>query len=265
MKYGFIGAGNMGGALCEAITKKVGKENSMVYDKSKEKMDKIVSNCGCGAGNFETIFSECDFVFLGVKPQSLEELIGEIKPYFNDKTIFVSMLAGVKIDTITKLLNKNVPIIRIMPNTPVGAGEGLVLCSKNELVKDSEMKEFTSSLEFAGKFDVIDESLIDAGCALSGCGPAFVYLFIKALQKGGINSGLDSDKALFYATQTVLGAASLLLKTKENPQKLCDNVCSKGGSTIEGVKVLLEENLEGIIEKTVKASFDRTKELGNNK
>ena len=112
------------------------------------------------------------------------------------------------------------------------------------------------------KLVLIDESLFDAATAVSGCGPAFCYMFIEALANGGIEAGLPKDKALKLAAQTVLGAGKMVRDSGVDPTTLRENVCSKGGSTIEGVKSLFESDLDSTVKKAVNASYNRTKELG---
>ncbi|MBO5908560.1 MAG: pyrroline-5-carboxylate reductase, partial [Clostridia bacterium] len=179
--------------------------------------------------------------------------------------VLVSMAAGVKISTICENLGFNAPVIRIMPNTPAEVSKGMILYTYNKQVTDADIKNFLAAFKSAGELDEIPEALIDAASAVSGCGPAFAYMFIEALSEGGIKCGLEHQKALKYAAATVEGAAKMVLETNQHPAKLKDAVCSPAGSTIEGVKTLEAGNLKGLTIDAVSASFKRTIELGKSK
>lgn len=265
MKIGFIGCGNMGGALVNAASKSVNASDIYVYDRSGEKTEALESSLGVIASGEEKIIADAKYIFLGVKPQVLKNAIGEIKDTLKDRKerfVVVSMAAGVKISTIISLFGFDLPVIRIMPNTPVSVGEGMILYTANNLVSDKEKEDFLKILSKAGNLDYLPENLIDAGCALSGCGPAFVDLFAEALSDAGVKCGLPRDKALLYAAQTLLGASKLMIETKAHPAVLKDAVCSPGGSTIAGVHTLEINGFRGNVIDAVCTAFERTKELG---
>lgn len=163
-------------------------------------------------------------------------------------------------ETITSLVG-DYHLIRIMPNLPAAVGEGMMLYATTTAT-ENEIEVFSKLMAPSGRLLRIDEELIDAGCALSGCGPAFVYKFIDSLAKGGVEAGLTYEDAKTLAAQTVLGAAKHLLNDDREPDELVDAVCSPGGATIEGVKVLDASDFDEVIGNTVRASFKRTKELG---
>jgi pyrroline-5-carboxylate reductase len=170
------------------------------------------------------------------------------------------MAAGLSIKKIREFAGSDYPVIRIMPNTPVFVGEGMILYTVKD-VTDDEIDGFLNALEHAGKLDKIDEKLIDAAGSLSGCGPAFVYLFAEALADGAVECGVPRDKALKYASQTILGAAKMLIETNEHPGKLKDAVCSPGGTTIAGVHALENGAFRSTAMDAVKSAFNRTLEL----
>jgi len=267
MKTGFIGAGNMGTALALAVMKKEPGKNIYVSNRTPEKAKSFCEKNGCVFSDNKTIAKECNLIFLGVKPQMMAEMLSDISGILKerkDRFILVSMAAGLSTETISAMAGGEYPVIRIMPNTPVSVGEGMVLICSNPLVSDEELTEFANLLSESGKTEILDEKLFDAGSALSGCGPAFVYMFADALAKAGAGCGLSYDKALALSEQTVLGAAKLAITTKESPEALRIKVCSPGGSTIEGVKSFLNDNLDTIVENAVKASYKRTVELGKH-
>jgi pyrroline-5-carboxylate reductase len=267
MKYklGFIGAGNMGGALLSAALKTTPAQNIAVSEKNPVLSDKIRSEYGCAPESAVTVAKECEFIFLGVKPQIMPIVCSDIKDALAScETPFtvVTMAAGVSIEKLRGYIGGEHPVIRIMPNTPVKVGEGMVLYTCSENVTDSALNEFLSVMAEAGRFDRLSENLIDAGCAISGCGPAFAYMFIEALADGAVTCGLPRDKAISYAAQTLLGSAKMVLETGEHPELLKDNVCSPGGSTIAGVRELEAHGFRGAALDAVIAAYDRTVELG---
>lgn len=260
-KVGFIGCGNMGGALLRAAAK---TEKYEIYaaDFDKTKVENACKEAGAKASCAKEIAEKCDFVFIGVKPQMLADCFDEIKDIFAERKdfILVSMAAGVCIEKI-KALSKAEKIIRIMPNMPVSVGAGVVL-GAGENVAAEDKAEFESVMSCVGVFDWIDEKFIDAASALSGCGPAFVYMFIEALADGAVACGLPRDKALLYAAGTVQGSAKTVLESGKHPGKLKDEVCSPGGTTIMGVKALEDGGFRANAMNAVMEAYKKTKELG---
>lgn len=256
MSFGFIGAGNMGSALAKGVC--ASSKDVVLFDIDAEKAKNVAAALGCKAGTREDALN-CDYVFLGVKPQQIDELLAGIT--LDEKhRVFISMAAGVKIEKIKKYLDA--PVIRIMPNTPVFLGAGMILYSPGEDVTEDEEYEFVSAMQACGLVQKMDEELIDAGCALSGCGPAYMYMFALGLAKGAQKCGIDEKSAMKLSAQTMLGAAKMLLEGTTDAETLIKNVCSPGGSTIEGVKVLEESKLYEICEKTVDAAYKKNKILG---
>lgn len=261
--FGFIGAGNMGGALCKAVSKSCKK--LLIADHFTEKAEALAKKTGGQASDNKTVAQNSDYIFLGVKPQMMSDMLAGIKDDLKARekdVVLITMAAGLSIDTIRKMAGGEYKVIRIMPNTPVEVGEGEILYTKGDNVSDDELCVFLDNMKFAGKLTPIPESLMDAGCSVSGCGPAFVYMFIRGLAEGGKACGIDEETAINMAAQTVLGSAKLLMESKENPSVLIDKVCSPGGSTIEGVKSLDNDNVEDVIVEAVKAAYQRNLELG---
>jgi len=149
-----------------------------------------------------------------------------------------------------------------MPNTPASVGEGMILYAATENVSDQALEGFRNIMGCAGVLDPLPEQLIDAGSAVSGCGPAFACLFLEALADGGVKCGLPRNKALLYAAQMLLGTARLAMASGQHPGALKDAVCSPGGSTIVGVQALEEHAFRGAVIDAVEAAFERTKALG---
>ncbi len=263
--FGFIGAGNMGGALAQAAAKALGGENIVLADQMAEKAAALAEKLGGRSADAKTVAATCNYIFLGVKPQVMGAMLQEIAPALSarkDRFVLVSMAAGVAAADIQKMAGSNYPVIRIMPNMPVSAGSGVILYDTTDNVSEEEAAAFCQSMRFAGIVDHLPEKLIDAASALSGCGPAFVSLFVEALADGAVACGLPRDKALLYAAGTVKGTAAMLLESGMHPAQLKDAVCSPGGTTIAGVKALEKVGLRGSVIGAVKAAYDRTLELG---
>ena len=261
-KVGFIGAGNMGGALAKAAAK-AEKVEIYLADKDEAKALSLAEKIGATAVTAESIAKACDIIFLGVKPNVVAAALSPIADIISKRgATLVSMAAGVSIEKIEKCFNAPTPVIRIMPNTPAAVGEGMILYSRGRAVTDDKVSDFLSVMKAAGRLDLIDERLIDAGSALSGCGPAFVYMFIEALSDGAVECGLPRDKAMLYASATLSGAAKMVLESGTHPGALKDAVCSPGGSTIEGVHALEDGAFRATVINAVTAAFEKTKQLG---
>ncbi len=264
MKFGFIGCGNMGGALAQAVAKSANPFEIALCDANIEKAAALAESLGCGVALLEQVVEDCEYIFLGVKPQGFEGLFETISPILKarkDRFVLISMAAGISVSAIEKMCGMNAPVIRIMPNTPVSVGEGMILYTANDAVTDDEINAFLHALSKAGKLDEIAEDKIDAASALSGCGPAFVYLFAEALADGAVECGLARDKANLYAAQTLLGAATLLLESGKHPGELKDAVCSPGGTTIAGVHALEQNSFRSAAMSAVTAAYKKTLKL----
>lgn len=260
--FGFIGCGNMGGTLAVAVS--ANEKNIALSDRADNCLESISEKTGGIPVSNSELAQNSEFIVLGVKPQVLSSVLEEIKPVLasrKDRFVIISMAAGVATDKITDILG-SVPVIRIMPNTPASIGEGMIVYSVNGEVKSEEKAKFEKAFSSAGDIAEIKENMIDAASAVSGCGPAFVYMFIEALADGGVKSGLPRDLALKLAAKTVSGAADTVIKTGKHTGELKDAVCSPAGSTIEGVETLEKNGFKGLVTEAVDASFKRTKELG---
>lgn len=264
MKIGCIGTGNMGGALARAIA----KSGHEVYlsDHFAPKAAQLALDIGSGAkvSDNAQIAAECDIILLGVKPQMLAALSKELSPLLDkrqSRVCLVSMAAGITLARLSELFGERA-IIRIMPNTPASVGAGMILVTTNAHVSEDDKKLFDSALSFAGTTDELPENLFDAASALSGCGPAFVCLFVEALADGAVRCGLPRDKAMRYAAETLKGTALLLEQSGKHPGTLKDEVCSPAGSTIEGVAALEAGGFRSLAMDAVTAAYERTVELG---
>ena len=260
---GFIGAGNMGGALALAVLKKVSGDMVAVSCSSRESSEAKAEKLGCRAAKAEEILSSSRYVFLGIKPQTVRSVVHGLEASVHDSgAVFVSMIAGVSLESLAEMLGADKKIIRIMPNTACAVGQGVVLICANANVSDKDLADFEAIMECSGMTDRIDEKLIDAASAVSGCGPAYAYMFVEALADGAVKCGLPRAKAIRYAAQMLLGSAEMTLKSGKHPELLKDEVCSPGGSTVAGVAELEEHAFRSACIAAVSAAYEKTKKLG---
>ena len=261
MKYGFIGCGNMGSAVAKALRKATNQ--IMITDRS-QRAKTIADELGIVYADAQQVIENSDCIFLAVKPQVMESVLQNLKPALEKKKLLIiSMAAGITIGKLERLLDLELPIIRMMPNTPVAVGDGMIQYCYNDLVSEKALSTFCLDMRFCGKLDHIAEHLIDSACALSGCGPAYMYMFAEALADGAVACGLPRDKAIEYAAVTMSGAAKMLLETRQHPGTLKDAVCSPGGSTIAGLRALEAHGFRGAVIDCISAAYNRNKELGN--
>ena len=260
MKYGFIGCGNMGGAIARALSQAT--KDISVCDRSG-KARGLAEELGITYSDTRTIAENCDRIFLGVKPYlmkrvllPLQEILAERKP------LLITMAAGLEISQIEEFAGCALPVIRIMPNTPTAIGKGVIPYCCNSLVAEDILSDWREDMRYCGLLDSLEEHLIDAASALSGSGPAYMYLMLEALADGAVACGIPRAKALDYAAMTMAGAAEMYLSTAQHPGALKDAVCSPGGSTIAGVRALEQRGFRGAVMECVASAYQRNKELG---
>ena len=269
---GFIGAGNMGGAIIQAACKKLEPRNVIVYNRHRDKADALSAVCGCTVvTSYEEVIASCECVMICIKPQFMADAMPAMLPIFKkyydkgERKIVASIVAATTLENLGGMFAKagmpDVPIIRMMPNTPVTVGEGLTIYSRNEFVTNEQMQGLMDALEKGGLNVQADEHVLDISSPVMSCSPAFVYLFIEALADGGVEIGLFREQALQFAAQAVLGAAAVVLKTGKHPAALKDAVCSPGGITIAGVHELERHAFAGTVIDAVVACDNKTKAM----
>ena len=258
MRFGFIGTGNMGSALARAARRKLAGEDLLLANRTEAKAAALAKELGAPLSNNRTIAGNADYIFLGVKPQMMGELLKELAPVLAERTdrfVLVTMAAGLTIAGIQDMAGGDYPVLRVMPNTPCSIGEGMILYTPGPGVTATETDSFLEAMAGAGRFALVPEGLMDAGSAVAGCGPAFVDLFVEALADGGVACGLPQAQA--FAAQMVLGSARLILESGKHPGALKDAVCSPGGTTIQGVRKLEEAGFRGAVMEAVIAAFEK--------
>jgi pyrroline-5-carboxylate reductase len=263
---GFIGGGNMAGAIISGIVSKkvLPPENIYVYDVDTKKLDEMAENLGVQkASGVSGIVDSCDIFMLCVKPNVVEKVLLEVKGCNRDKKPVVSIAAGWSARRIKSVAGEDQKVLRLMPNTPLLIGEGMTVFETPSDVDKDDYALIRGIFDGLGATAEAGEKLMDAVTAVSGSGPAYAYLFIDALADGGVLQGLPKDVALKLAAQTVLGAAKMVLETGKHPCALKDAVCSPGGTTIEAVKTLEAHSFKGIIFQAVEDCAMKSKKLSN--
>ena len=250
----------MGGALARAASASY-RGSIAVCDNDNAKTSLLHNECGAIVSDAVQLIKSSDFVFLGLKPQVMYDAVSPLTDTINSSSaVIVTMAAGLSIAFFEDTLKITRPIIRIMPNTPSSVGSGMILYTCNKSVTKDAENEFLEIMKNAGRPDKISESLIDAASAISGCGPAFAFIFAEALADAGVECGLPRDKAILYASQMLKGSAELILQ-KGAPATLKDNVCSPGGTTIAGVHALESSGFRAAAMNAVVSAYKRTLEL----
>ena len=261
--FGFIGTGNMGGALARAAAKKEGAK-LLLANRTAEKAETLAKELGATAVDNGTAAARADYLLLGVKPQMMADMLDTIAPVLqarDTKPVLVTMAAGMTMEKIRMLAGGCCPVVRIMPNTPVSIGMGTVLYCVDAGVTEAQVTTLTDTFAAAGSFYPVAEHLMDAGSAVSGCGPAFVDLFMEAMADGGVACGLPRSLAQSLAAETVRGSAALALATGKGPAELKDAVCSPGGTTIQGVRALENGGLRAAVMEAVIAAFEKNRDF----
>ena len=260
MKYGFFGCGNMGGAIARVLS---GSTKDLLISDRSGRAKCLAEELGIAYGDNDTIARECDRIFIAVKPHMVQDLLAPLRGILEDrKPLLITMAAGLEIEKIRYFAGTDLPIIRIMPNTPTAIGMGVIPYCANDLVKGDVLADWLADMAPCGLLDPLEERLMDAASALSGSGPAYMYMFIEALADGAVACGIPRAKAVQYAAMTMSGSAQMVLTTGQHPGALKDAVCSPGGSTIVGVQTLENHGFRGAAMETVVDTFRKNREMG---
>ncbi len=268
-KIAFFGAGNMGGSVIEAIiNKKVTEANNVIiYDKYLPAAEKFSQKFGTVvAASAKEAAKAADILFVAVKPNVVPALLEEIKEEATASgKIIVSIAAGVKIATFTKLLNENVKLVRTIPNMPAMVGEGLTgiyFHNFKEQVEDFLKEDIVKLFDSCGKSIVVaKEDLIDEMIPVTSSSPAYVCLMVEAMADAAVKSGFPRKDAYVMAEQAIMGTAKLMLEREIHPAVLKDQICSPGGTTIEAVVSLEETGFRSSLEIAMEACANKVKVL----
>lgn len=261
-KAAFIGTGNMGSALAKAACRGLGGDQVAVANRTCEKAKVLAEEIGCRVYSTNRKAAEAaEYIFLCVKPKQIKALIEELTPVMEGK-VLISVAAGVTLAELQAWAGDQVPVLRIMPNTPCEIGRGLTALAGGRFAREEHFAEVEMILSCSGLVERMEEDMIEPYNAVAGCGPAFVYPYIEALADGGVLVGLHREDAIRYAAQMVLGAAAMVLETGKHPGALKDAVCSPGGLTIEGVAELERHGLRAAAIDAVVAAWKKGKNVG---
>jgi pyrroline-5-carboxylate reductase len=264
-KIGFVGAGNMAGALIKGLLHSgtVGASQIMASDVREERLAELTAAHGITTtkDNAE-LAAWADIVVLAVKPQVIDKVMVPVAQAIRPHALVVSIAAGVPIESLESRLPENARVIRTMPNTAAMALAGAAAIAPGTHASEDDLDLARQLFEATGRVVVLDETLLDAVTGLSGSGPAYVMLMIEALADGGVKVGLHRETALLLAAQTVYGSAKLLLETGEHPGRLKDMVTSPGGTAIAGLHTLEAGGLRTTLIDAVESATRRSVELG---
>lgn len=268
----FIGAGNMGGALVRGACKAIPPEEVVIYRPTAQAAAALAEETGCRAAQSGAeAVKGARYVVLCVKPQILRPVLEGLLPALREsvesglRPVVVSIAAAVRLETLSEVLSAgglNLPVVRVMPNTPAAIGKGVLLTAPGEGVSGEDYAGLEKAFSCCGTVERVSERELDLGATVAGCGPAFVCLFIEGLADGGVQIGLPREKAQKWAAEMVAGAAEMVLATGEHPGALKDAVCSPGGTTIEGVAALEARGFRSAAAQAVVAAWEKTCRMG---
>ena len=242
MKLGFIGTGNMAGAIMGGVIKSnVFKPEEIIgadlFAPGREKVKELYG-INVTDSNKEVI-EKSEVVIFSVKPQFYADVIQEVKDLVRPEQLIITIAPGKTLAWLAEQFGKDVKIVRTMPNTPAMVGEGMTAATPNE--------------------HVVAEHMMDAVVAVSGSSPAYVFMFIEAMADAAVAEGMPRAQAYKFAAQAVLGSAKMVLETGKHPGELKDMVCSPAGTTIEAVGVLEEHGFRSAVIDAMKACVDVAK------
>jgi len=264
-RVGFIGTGKMGGAMLKSIASgDAGKQFELYgYDVNRTLLSNMSSEIG-----FETcenagqLVSCCDIIVLAVKPQYAQPVLEEIKGFFTEDKLLVTIIVGLPISFYKKILGDNVRIVRTMPNTPAMVGAGMTLMCCDQKVTDEGKNIVKRLLGFSGLVEELEERLMNEVTALTGSSPAYIFVLIEAMADAAVLSGIPRSLAYKLASQAVMGSAKMVLETGKHPGELKDMVCSPAGTTIEAIAALEQTGFRNAIITAMTKCTEKAREIG---
>lgn len=262
MNIAFIGYGNM----AQAIMAGLGTPEKHQLFAASPSLQPGFRNHICFHRDNLAVIDGADVIILAVKPAKVADVLTEIGHKIPQKTVLLSIAAGLSLNTLQSFCKTSQAIVRCMPNTPLAVGKGAIPMIANQHLNKIQKKRVERIFKHAGMMTWLnDESLMDAFTALSGSGPAYVFLFIEAITAGAVNLGLTPALAEAFALQTASGAIRLLEETGLSPSELRAKVTSPAGTTAAALAVLQQEGFEELLSKAMLAAASRAKELGAEK
>ncbi|HGY12252.1 MAG TPA: pyrroline-5-carboxylate reductase [Desulfobacterales bacterium] len=266
-KIGFIGSGNMGEALISGLvlSKAAKPENIICSDISESLLEEIKNKYGIHTttDNID-VAKKSEIIVYATKPQILGSVLKETASVLDQSKLIISIAAGVPLAAIAAGLHKDLRLIRVMPNICAFVKESATAIAAGEFASEGDVALARAIFDSVGETVFIQENiLMDAFTGLSGSGPAYIFIIVEAMADAGVKMGLSRKDSLFLSTQTVLGAAKLLLESKEHPGQLKDRVASPGGTAIAGIHTLEQGGLRTTMINAIESATKRSKELGD--
>ncbi len=260
-----IGAGTMGETLASRLisTETIQARNLKVSDPNEKRTTLFRDQYGIQGGNNNAeAVAGADIVILCTKPQNAEEVIASFRDQLGEQTLVISIMAGVRIEKLEQYLQKDVPVIRAMPNTPCQVGAGMTVLAAGSHATGNHLKTARTLFDAVGETEILDEKHFDAVTGLSASSPAFIYVIIEALAEGGVKCGLPRDASTRLVAQACLGAATMVGQNGKHPAVLKDDVTTPAGCTVDGLLKLEEGGLRVTLIKAVTEAAKRAGELG---
>ena len=247
MKLGFIGMGNMASAIYTGIIKSefLSNKEIIAYDINAGQFNKLDVKPVI-AKNIEEVINESEMILVAVKPQVVESVLKPVVSLLKNK-VLISIVLGYDFEKYNTFLDTSTRHVFVMPNTPAQVQCGMSLIEQTNNLTDQELEYVKNMFESFSEVEVMPSNLMGAAGSLSGCGPAFIYMIIEALADAAVKEGVPREKAYKLASTTVMGSGKMQRETNIHPGILKDNVCSPGGSTIQGVKALEDGNLRATL------------------
>lgn len=264
-KIGFIGGGKMAQAIIKGIisSKFFKASDIFVSEPNLNVAEKISQEFGIKVySTNKELAKNSDIIVFAVKPFIVQDIINDIKNHIDNKKIIISILAGISTNYIQSELNIDVPVIRVMPNTPALVNEGMSAVCKGSMATNSHLNFAKDLFKCLGKVIQVEEGQIDIVTAISGSSPAFYYYFIDEIAKSAQKMGFDYNIALLAAAQSALGSAKMILETGISPEVLIENVTTKGGTTEVGMNILKAKHLDKIVDEAIVGTKEKAEKLG---
>ena len=262
-----LGAGNIGSALIGGLLRgddvpaehiRATRRSETALASLRERFPGVTATT-----DNEAAVQGADLVIVSVKPQNVAELLADIRPHVEPGTLVLSTLAGVTTRAFVDALGQDLPVVRAMPNTPALVDEGATAIAPGAFATERHVELARAVFEAVGVVESVEEHLMDAVTGLSGSGPAYVFMVIEALTDAGVKQGLRRTISATLAAQTVLGAARLVLETREHPAILKDQVTTPGGTTISAIAELEKHGLRTMLIDAVAVATERSRQLGS--
>lgn len=264
MKFGIIGCGHMAGIIMERIIDNgiVAKEDLIVSAKHERSRNKLKETYGVRVTSENAdIAKEADVILIGLKPQEYNNVLGKISEDFREDQLIISLAVGITMDTICKIIGKNMKIVRAMPNVAAQVSEGVTGYCANEFATEEDIAFAKNIFESYGRAIRVHEEDMEIVSSIGSAAPAFIYILIEALADGAVAEGLKRDLAYQFASQMVLGTGKLVRDSNMHPAELKDMVCSPGGTTIEGVSLLEEKGFRSATIQAIRACVEKSRIL----